>query len=46
MSTHRANENDEVKSTPQLRSGPRFRAAGETPKRNAHSSIDKTEGDE
>ena len=47
MSTHRANENEEkVKSTPQLRSGPSFRAAGEMPKRKVHSSIDASEGDE
>ena len=46
MTTHTANENETVKSTPQFRSGPRFRAAGEMQKRDAHGSIDASEGNE
>jgi hypothetical protein len=47
MNSHGTNENEEiVKSTPQLPSGPSFRAAGEMAKGNVHSSIDVSEGDE
>jgi hypothetical protein len=46
MNSHRTNENEEkVKSTAQLRSGPSFRAAGEMAKGNVHGSIDVSEGD-
>jgi hypothetical protein len=46
MTTHRANENEvKVESNHKLRSGPGFRAAGEMPRRNVHSSIDASEGD-
>jgi hypothetical protein len=43
---HTANKNEAVKSTPHFHLGLRFRAAGEMPKENVHSSIDASEGNE